>query len=168
MRLKVGDKVKVINDCGNSRVTNRIGILKKDDKSWKPYQVYFEDIDDFYWFLEDQLALVNKKITKQELFDMPIGTKIYTDTKDEDYQKWIKTSKEYFYNYESEVNLNEDDINNDLTLDFYDDDYGIKIIKIEEPTYETVYDYSTEVQEMTVAEIEKALGHAVKIIKEDN
>ena len=40
-------------------------------------------------------------------------------------------------------------------------------MKVEEPTYKTIYEYEAELQEMTVAEIEKALGHPVKIIKED-
>ncbi len=116
-----------------------------------------------------ELELIStKKPTKQELLDMPVGTKIYTDAKDEDYQVWVKTSKvDFNCNYSDYID--EDDINNDLTLDEdIDEDCGTKIIKIEKPTYETIYDYSTEVQEMTVAEIEKALGHAVKIIKEDN
>ena len=117
---------------------------------------------------ELELVLI-KKPTKQDLFDMPVGTKIYTDAKDEDYQVWVKTSKEDFNcNYNDYID--ENDINEDLTIDEdkTDEDYGTKIIKIEKPTYETIYDYSTEVQEMTVAEIEEALGHAVKIIKEDN
>lgn len=105
-----------------------------------------------------------KKPTKQELFDMPVGTKIITNAEDKEYKEWIKTLDEEFTN-ESNESICECDIKADLSLDT-NKDYGTKIIKIEKPTYETVYDYSTEVQEMTVAEIEKVLGHAVKIVKE--
>lgn len=48
-----------------------------------------------------------------------------------------------------------------------DEDMGTKIIKIEEPIYKTVYDYTSEVQEMTISEIEKVLGHKVKIINNE-
>ena len=169
MRFKKGEKVRVVDDREKLGVKNKIGIIKTDDKSSKPYNVYFEDMGNYYWFYEDQLELAsNKKPTKQELLDMPLGTKIYTDAEDEDYQVWIKTSKEDFYNGVTDNSLDENDINDDLTFNEYaDEDWGTKIIKIEQPIYETVYDYSAVVQEMTVAEIEKALGHAVKIIKED-
>ena len=166
MRLKVGDKVRIINDRENLGVKNKIGIIKGDDKDCKPYRVYFEDIDDFFWFYEDQLELVyNKKPTKQELLEMPAGTKIYTDAEEDN--EYVKKGD---CNFESrDFTILCEEINDNLTLDTEnDEDYGSKIIKIEKPTYETVYDESTEVQEMTVAEIEKALGHAVKIIKEDN
>ena len=114
------------------------------------------------------LLLYSRKPTKQELLDMPIGTKIYTDTKIEKNQVWVKVIKEDFTNGNG-CYINNDEINEDLTFDdSVNEVYGSKIIKIEKPTYETIYDYSTEVQEMTVAEIEKALGHAVKIIKKDN
>ena len=124
-----------------------------------------EDSYKYYW---DKRAFSLLKTTKQELLDMPVGTKIYTDAEDEDYQEWIKTSGKCFYNDENREYISKFNINEDLTLCDTNEDYGTKIIKIEEPTYETIYDESTEVQEMTVAEIEKALGHAIKIIKEDN
>lgn len=161
-KFKVGEKVRVIDDRENLRVKNKIGVLKADDKDYKPYQVYFEDIDDYFWFYEHQLELVDKKPTKQELLDMPVGTKIYTDAENEDYQEFVFDG-DAFRNARHWLEYCE--INEDLTL--INEGYGTKIIKIEVPAYETVYDYSTEVQEMTVSEIEKVLGHAVKIIKED-
>ena len=166
MRLKVGDKVIVIDDREGLGVGNKIGIIKIDDESTKPYKVYFEDIDRECWFCEDQLKLVvNKKPTKQELLDMPAGTKIYTDAEAEDYQVWLKKIDGDFCNEYNDT-FGKYDIEDDLKLNLDVEDYGTKIIKIEKPIYETVYDSSTEVQEMTIAEIEKALGHAVKIIKE--
>lgn len=87
---------------------------------------------------KDFELITQKKPTKEELLKMPIGTKITTN-RDED-NIFVKISIEY----------------------------GDKIIKIEVPTYETVYDSSKEVKEMTMDEICKALGCNVKIIKEEN
>lgn len=106
-----------------------------------------------------------RKVTKKELLDMPIGTKITTDAKK--YNVYVKVDEDCFRNEAADF-INDCDIEDDLTLDVCDEDYGTRIIKIEEPTYSTIYDYSTEAKEMTVAEIEKALGHAVKIIKEED
>ena len=104
------------------------------------------------------------KPTKEELRDMPIGTKITTDRKEDNV--FVKTEEDSleFYSVEYNDNLDSGDINNDLSIDCY----GTKIIKIEKPTgYETVYKYDRdEIKEMTVSEIEKELGHPVKIIKE--
>ena len=156
-RMTEGEVIKIINNNAM-----RVKVLKHEDVDYVGGEWNVTNSDK-----EFELVYC-KKPTKQELSDMPVGTKIYTDAEDKDYQEWIKTSKYDFYNGENDETLYEDDINNDLTLDVYDDDYGTKIIKIEKPTYETIYDYSAEVQEMTVAEIEEVLGHAVKIIKEDN
>lgn len=157
--LKVGDRVKVIDNRENLSLKSNIGELKINDETCKPYKIYFKDIDKNFWFYKDQVVS-GERMTKKELLDMPIGTKITTDAKEDN---------EFVYDGDSFYNENgciEDyDIEDDLSIS--DEDYGTKIIKIEEPKYTTIYDYSTEVQEMTVAEIEKALGHAVKIIKEE-
>lgn len=111
--------------------------------------------------------LYSRKPTKQELLDMPIGTKIYTDTKIEKNQVWVKVIKEDFTNGNCGY-INNDEINEDLTFDnSVNEVFGTKIIKIEEPTYGTAYDCETEAKEMTVAEIEQILGYTVKIVKED-
>lgn len=77
---------------------------------------------------------------------------------------FFKTGEDVFRNDDSDV-LVDYDINDDLTIN--DEDLGTRIIKVEVPTYETEYDSSGEVKEMTIAEISKALGYEVKIIKED-
>lgn len=174
MKFKIGDKVKH-KKYGYGKVVKILfdgGVRVQYDKvhldlhsacgECPPNTAWNYDKTDL-----SELELVStKESTKQELLDMPAGTKIYTDAEDEDCQVWIKTLDNAFTNTEN-YSIEEDEINDDLTLDAYDDDWGTKIIKIEKPTYETIYDYSAEVQEMTVKEIEKALGHAVKIIKED-
>ena len=94
---------------------------------------------------------------------MPVGTKITTDAEEDN---------EYFYTgkaFESkDYRLKEYEINEDLTLNAEDKDNGTRIIKIEVPEYSTIYKYSTEIQEMTIAEIERKLGHPVKIVKEED
>lgn len=170
MKYKVGDKVRIknkrtwhMNDAGKmDKYLGTVMTIKEIicDNKYK----MIEDNEEWVWNDEDIQGLVcYLKPTKQELLDMPLGTKIYTDK--ETFNLYVKTGEERFDN-EDDENIKERNINEDLTLDI--SSYGTKIIKIEKPTYETVYDYSTEVQEMTVAEIEEALGHAVKIIKEDN
>ncbi len=173
-KFKIGDKVRVIkgkrfHSLGDKNFDE---FLKENNNVLTIAFVnncgaWYEVKEDREWCLEEEeLELItNIKPTKQELLDMPVGTKIYTDAEDEDYQIWTKTAKKDFYD-KNNNNIDNSDINDDLTLDT-DEDFGAKIIKIEKPTYETVYDCEEEVQEMTIAEIEKALGHAVKIIKED-
>lgn len=177
MKFKVGDIVRFVGkysdhvnyiekDIPLKDLVNQYGNKLTISAIRKNYDEIHIKEDNFWCFKEEELEFINAKPTKQELLDMPVGTKIYTDAEDEEYQVWVKGIDGDFYNKDND-NLDENDINDDLTLYIYGTDYGTKIIKIEVPTYEIVYDYSTEVQEMTVAEIEKALGHTVKIIKED-
>lgn len=105
-----------------------------------------------------------EKPTKEELLSMPVGTKITTDLAENNV--FVKYSDNNFRNRESLYLSGKNDINADLTIN--DKDCGTKIVKIEEPKYETIYDASQEVKEMTVAEIEKALGYPVKIVKEED
>ncbi len=105
-----------------------------------------------------------EKPTKEELLSMPVGTKITTDLAENNV--FVKYSDNNFRNRQSLYLSGKNDINADLTIN--DEDCGTKIIKVEEPKYETIYDVSREVKEMTVAEIEKALGYPVKIVKEED
>jgi hypothetical protein len=115
-----------------------------------------------YYFDKRAFEPLNIKPTKDELLKLPIGTKITTDN--DEYNVFLKTGEDVFRNDDSDV-LVDYDINDDLTIN--DEDLGTRIIKVEVPTYETEYDSSGEVKEMTIAEISKALGYEVKIIKED-
>ena len=163
MKFRVGDKVKVIKEGTHCQKKGDIvEILRIEDKSY-----YWECPYNGRWYLkEDEVSYF--KLTKEELIKMSVGTVITTNAEDEEYQKWIKIDNGYFVNIDdSDYYLDTYDINEDLTIDS-DDDYGTRITKIEEPEYTTTYDYSKEIKEMTVAEIEKELGHAVKIIKEEN
>lgn len=179
MKFKVGDIVKGIPDNGYS-ITNgdmykgevvnvsddSIVIKILDHKSkglvgkeypvvWKEYQIENN---------EECFELISlKKPTKEELLKMPIGTKITTN-KDED-NIFVKISDCVFENNDDEC-VWDTDIEEDLSIT--DIECGDKIIKIEVPTYKTVYDNSEEIREMTMDEICKALGYNVKIVKEEN
>lgn len=119
---------------------------------------------DIRWFCEDEIDfLIHKKPTKEELLKMPVGTKITTNR---DYDNiFVKISDDVFKNNYDEC-IWDVDIEKDLSIN--EPYYGTKIIKIEVPTYETLYDSSEEVKEMTMDEICKALGYNVKIVKEEN
>lgn len=185
MKFKVGDKV---------RVKKNLKDIEKFSHGYMPNMESFEGkIVTIEYVTEEWVMIeedthhcdwdfrafepINKKPTKEELLEMPMGTKITTDAKEDNV--FVKTDngiygtiddrediETAFYN-EAGDEMVDDEINDDLSLD-EDLTYGTKIIKIEVPTYETVYDSSEEVKEMTMDEICKALGYNVKIIKEEN
>ena len=122
------------------------------------------DKDNDYWYFDDDdVELFNQKHTKEELLELPIGTKITTDLKE--HNVFVKTCENEFKSDDCEI-ISDYDIKDDLSIK--DKDYGTKILKIEIPTYETIYDTTKEVKEMTMNEICKELGYNVKIIKEKN
>ena len=169
MGFKVGDKVRVLQEQEfNKDIIGKTGKIVQCYDSMATVK-FDEKIDScwsngYKWKVDyDKLELIDyKKLTKDELLKLPIGTKITTDN-DED-NVFIKTDEGRFVTDDCNV-LCDYDIDNDLTID--DENCGTRIIKVEVPTYVTKYDYSKEVKEMTMAEISKALGYEVKIIKED-
>lgn len=166
MNFKVGDKVRVIKAGTHEQEIGDTGVIEsiETDTIGQPYMVRMDDDEDTHWFYEDEIVfLINKRPTKEELLKMPIGTKITTN-KDED-NIFVKISACAFESNYDEC-VWDTDIEEDLSIN--DSVYGTKIIKIEVPTYETVYDSSEEVKEMTMDEICKALGYNVKIVKEEN
>lgn len=112
--------------------------------------------------LLDGIMKNKKGITKKELLNMPAGTKIYTNV--EICNEWIKSIEGIFLNA-CNNEITEWDIEENLTFDKMPE-YGTKIIKIEVPTYETVWEEKEEVKEMTMEEIEEKLGYKIKIVKE--
>lgn len=143
----------------------KIKVLEHKDAS---YIGNITNVDNTYTKFE---LVRGKKVTKKELLAMPIGTKITTNarTKVWGYNPYIYTG-EKFVSIGGNCLL-KDTINEDLTLEtdtgaFDSTEFdGSKIIKIEEPEYVTIYE---EKLEMTIAEIEKELGHPVKIVKEED
>lgn len=122
------------------------------------YKIYEDDA--CYIWDKRAFELPNIKPTKEKLLELPMGTKITTDL-DED-NVFVKTGKDRFENRDSVI----DEYKIEDNLFLLNRNNGTKILKIEVPTYETIYDSSKEVKEMTIAEISKALGYKV-IIKEE-
>lgn len=171
MNFKVGDKVRVKKNLKDiekfehgympdmESFEGKIVTIKCVTEEWVRIT---EDTHRYDWDFR-AFEPINKKPTKEELFEMPIGAKITTDL--DECNIFVKKNANEFENDHSDV-IADYDINEDLSLNV--GCYGDKIIKIEVPTYETVYDSSEEVKEMTMDEICKALGYNVKIIKEEN
>lgn len=139
----------------------KIVTIEKQTKTWKGELAYTIEENEFTW---DERAFepCNIKPTKKELLELPIGTKIATDLEEDNV--FVKFDENSFINQQADI-LDGCDIGYNLLINI--GGYGTKIIKIEVPDYKTIYDSSKEVKEMTIAEISKALGYEVKIVKED-
>lgn len=129
MRFKVGDKVKFAREIVGHTDGVKIGEVYKiikTDESFIPYKV-----ENGEWFSEEELEL--EKYTYEDLKKSPLGTKVTFENKGvllkTDEGRWENRRQVAFIE-----NLEE----------FKDIDYG-KIIKIEEPTYSTVYEYKPEI-----------------------
>lgn len=163
MKFKIGDRVKYIGDINSHTRENE---FIKDELVVTNYKIYNENLivyelnNKIWQFTEDELELVNSTLTKEELFKMPIGTKITTD--DNRYNVYIKCQNDFFIN-EKGLFLNEMFVHDDLTLE--GDVFGTRILKVEKAIDYTLVYENTESKEMTQEEIEKALGYKVKIIK---
>lgn len=104
------------------------------------------------------------KPTRQELLDMPIGTKIVTDV--DRHNVFIKVGNDDWCNNDCD-HIKSKDITEDLKIVGSCFVREAKILSIEEPTYNEVYTREKDVKEMTVTEIEKALGYPIKVVKEE-
>lgn len=156
MKYKVGDRVKVVDTKrSNFMLGDIIKITKTNGTSSFPYWCEGELHEEY--MAEDQIAPAD--YTWEDFLKCPVGTKvtfergkvIYKMEKDEFGEEFTDSSDNYSFR----------DLEN---FELKDSDYG-KIIKIEEPTYTTVYE-PNEVEEMTMEEVCKALGKQIKIVKE--
>lgn len=145
-KFKVGDKVTFINDYnGDLRKYSHLTINKCINLFGTPWYEVAEDDGDAI-IKEDVLELVKNveyvefkyaKPTKEELLDMPKGTKIFTDAK-----------KDNEFVYDGNTFCSENTLlypsylKYDLTINpTRKDKYGTRITKIEVPKdYETVYE----------------------------
>ena len=165
MKYKAGDKVRIRRDLKEG---NDFGLYVNDEMEKLAGNIIKirEAYDDSYRFRGSCYAwtddmFVNIVMTKAELMDMPLGTKIITNSG----TALIKTDTDIFESEEG-LCLCDYGINDDLTITY--SKFGTRIVKIKEPVYSTIYEYvEEEAKEMTVAEIEKLVGHKVKIIKEE-
>lgn len=174
MKFKVGDRVRIRKDLKEGydltiyvsdemgKYAGNIVTISKTRRRHDGTEIYEIKEDDGYWAWSEDMFEQNKKPSKEELFDMPIGTIIKTDR--EENNVYIKVGENDFCNDNCD-HIEDSDINEDLTVDNYCGDKTI--IEIQIPTYETIYTADTEIKEMTIAEIEKQLGYPIKIVKEE-
>lgn len=170
MEFKIGEKVKVKSLEELKKINNFLGVFISDMEKYVNDIVTIKDIDNKgVWFEENQWtwdirAIEKIKITKEKVLSMPIGTKIITDAKDENYKVWTKISNEKFANCYGYI-IDDYEINKNLTLSV-NEKIGTKIIEIEKPIFEKIYE-APKIKKMTVSEICEELGYDVEIVKED-
>ena len=165
MKYKVGDRVRVRSDLKavDSYKIYGVGTNKEMERMAGKIVTIDSVGSDCYKVKECNYVWTDKmfegyagKITKEELFNMPIGTKIITDK-----GKEFVFDEEFFTNEDALIY----DYNIDDSLNLIDDSYyGTKIVKVLEPEYKTVW---KEVpKKMTLKEIEELVGGPVEIVEE--
>lgn len=153
-KFKIGDKVKH-EIFGKGKIV----YIKHNEI---PYLVEFENkhpflhdgdgrgkVDHCWWCEESGLEIV--EFTKANL---QIGDKLT-----------LRNGEVGYYEDKMSIGgLCENQIKEDLTND---GSMGkeLDIIKVERPTYTTMYEREVEVKEMTIEEISKELGYEVKVVK---
>lgn len=171
-KFKIGDKVRFIGDIwDHSFQPDKLDEVKDD--------LYIYDICP-----DGTMRVVWKKDTPYRWFSWVVGPHEielrYEDFTKDDIQngdvitvrngdKLYLSSNGYFVDIEGErfnSIASRGDLTNDLLCD--GDDRDSDIMKVERPTYHTVYEREEEKKEpkkMTVAEISKELGYDVEIVK---
>ena len=167
MKFKVGEKVKIkknLKEGYDFKCYVADEMEKFKGKTVTIYSVNSEayriEEDNMRWDWTEDMFEGLAIITKEELFKMPIGTKITTDL--EENNIFVKVGENDFCNNDCDL-IEYDNIKEDLSLDYYEG----KIIEIQEPNYTIIYKEDKQVKEMTIAEIEKELGYPIKVVKED-
>ena len=167
MKFKVGEKVKIkknLKEGYDFKYYVADEMEKFKGKTVTIYSVNSEayriEEDNMSWDWTEDMFEGLAIITKEELFKMPIGTKITTDL--EENNIFVKVGENDFCNNDRD-HIESCDVNDDLSLKYF----GNKIIEIQEPNYTIIYKEDKQVKEMTIAEIEKELGYPIKVVKED-
>ena len=170
MKYKIGDIVKIVS-C-NSTHKFRLGelveiITIKEDTEYQPYECKSLEYDEVWWVYENEIVFAD--YTWEKFLEAPMGTKIILD----DGVVFLHIgdnmccSFRLSGNIACKVDLNDCDglksLYNCNNFKSFEDYVHRKIIKIEEPTYTTVYEPKEEIKEMTIEEIEEKLGYKIKI-----
>lgn len=153
MKFKVGDKVRLVRGIAGHSNGVKVGEVYeiiKIDGSFIPYKV-----ENGEWFSEEELVLV--EYTYEDLKKSPIGTKITFENKG----VLVKSDKGRWENEKQIAYIKNLDGLKHI-------DHG-KIIKIEEPTYTTVYEYKPEildeVEKRYLKEVIRPFRNNVEIIR---
>ena len=139
MKFKVGDKVRFVKSTYGHTDDVKIGEIykiRKVDTTDIPYQ-----IENLEWFMEEELEPA--EYTYEDLKKSPTGTKVTFENN----AVLIKLHNNYYRECkEMGYYRNEQDLRN-----LKDNLSGVlgKIIKIEEPTYQTVYETKVEILDNT-------------------
>lgn len=136
-KFKVGDKVKLvrINSEGHwyKKYLGNVYTIKDFETDNYGRFAKFKETSDVMPYVKN-LELVKDKYTYEDLKKAPIGTKIFF----KDRKALIKTEENRF---ENGTNVTETRFINN----HFEDKFCGKIIKIEEPTYTTVYEFKEEI-----------------------
>ena len=153
MKFKVGDKVRFVRGIAghsNGVKTGEVYEIIKIDESSIPYKV-----ENGEWFSEEELVLV--EYTYEDLKKSPIGTKIIF----KDGEVLVKDGEDKFESSNDWIYI-------DCLKDLASYKFG-KIIKIEEPTYTTVYEAKVEildeVEKRYLKEVIRPFRNNVEIIR---
>lgn len=135
-KFKVGDKVKLVRTDGEwswyEEYLGQMFTIKEIEEDWKGTFAVLEEKGTLMPYLKN-LELVKDEYTYEDLKKSPIGTKVTFENEG----ILVKTTEKRL-----ESRLNVTNIENLKNLK---DDYYGKIIKIEEPTYKTVYEHKEEI-----------------------
>lgn len=150
MNFKVGDKVKLVRiDNEDERYKKYLGEIFTVSRVYRDYVDVEEGQEDVIMPFKKNLELV--EYTYENLKKSTIGTKVTYD----DGKVFIKTGMN---TYSKEICSCISEVRN------YDDMFQGKIIKIEEPRYETVYESKVEILD----EVEKRyLSNVIRPFKEN-
>lgn len=156
MKFKVGDKVKYKDEYIKGCDIHNVFVVEHTNS----YDCYYlvSDINDSskkYLIAEEDLELINEstlkyntlkynKLSKEELFNMPKGTKIYTDTKEDNEFVYDGNGFNSLDKFLRKENISDDLKIINIEYPDFPASFCTHIAKIEIPgDYETIYEEET-------------------------
>lgn len=145
-KFKVGDKIRVKNFAESKN--GKLGkITDYDDTEWRPYKVELEDRSVWMLYNHEMELVEEKKMTGFEVllkhWGIEVGEKFNIKESD---------CNPYYFDKDGDLYDCDDDIRNE--------DWAWEIVT------ECANIEKIKVKEMTIADIEKELGYAIKVVKE--
>lgn len=148
-KFKVGDKIRVADRT--THMNGKTGEIKYyDGSSWRPYQVQIYGESELLWLESDEMELVEeaKEMTGFEVLLKHWGLKV-----GEKFNIEGDNYNPYYFNESGNMFDCDDDKR---------DSYNVWKIVTGRSKIEKI-----KVKEMTIADIEKELGYAIKVVKEE-